>query len=94
MKQADFKRKHHLTLLHVSGPLELVATDVFGLLPKTIAGTQFIVVIMDLYTKLTREIPSPKTTAPQAVSIFFDLWIVPYRIPALPLTNNGPQFVR
>lgn len=64
--------------------------DILGLLPKMLNGNQFVLVMTDHYS---RAVPTCKTTALHIASIFMDLWILPYEIPAPMLTNNGIQVV-
>lgn len=60
MNLACLKRKRPLKLFRACGPLEIVAMDILVLLPYTTTGNQFILVIMDQYTKLARAIQSKK----------------------------------
>ena len=89
----QYTKQKHLRLFPANGPLEFVAMDILGPLPKTKQGNQFVVVLTDRYSKLTRAIPTGKTTATTVATIFVDHWVIPYGIPNYVLTDNGPQFV-
>lgn len=82
INRAGLKRKRHFTLFLARGPLDLVPMDNLGPLQNKTSGNQFIVVVTYRYTKLTRAIPSLKTTALQVASIFFDCSVIPYGIPS------------
>lgn len=73
-------------------PLEFVAVDILGLLPKTKTSSGFIIVMTNRCSKLTRAIPTKKTTATDVAHILVEDWAVPYDVPIQLLTNNGPEF--
>jgi hypothetical protein len=56
------KRKQHVTLFPAQEPLEYLAIDILGPLPKAPRGNQFILVVCDRFTKLVRTIPLRKIT--------------------------------
>ena len=87
-------RRHQkkLTLFPAAGPLEFVAMDLFGPLPKTAHGNKHILVITDRFTKMCRAIPLRTAQAPQVAQAFLDSWVYPYGVPDTLLTDNGPQF--
>lgn len=47
----------------------------------------------DLYSKVTRALPTFNTTSSYIASIFFANWISTYGIPRYLLSENGPQFL-
>lgn len=73
--------------------IEYVAMDILGLLPKSTHRNQYVIVRTYRYSKITREVPSPKSSTTQATNIFsgsmdsFD-WHT-----KLVLTDKGLQFV-
>lgn len=88
-----YKSKRPIQVVPPSEPLDFVAMNILGQLPRTASGKQHVVVIMDRYSKLTRAISKAKTTATHDTNVFFDHWVVPYDIPKYHLTGNSPQFV-
>ena len=93
VRGAKHSHQHFLKLFPAAGPLEYVAMDILGPLPKSAKGNQYILVITDRYTKLARAIPLATTTAPVVAEAFLDYWVYPYGMPNYLLTDNGTQFV-
>lgn len=54
-------------------------------------GNQSLVITTDRCTNLARAVLSPKANALHVSSIFFGQGTVPFRVPALLLTEKGPQ---
>lgn len=67
--------------------------DVLGPLPKTESGTQFVVAMMDRFSKFTREIPATERTASHIASVFLYHLVFLHGIPQFILSDNGPQFL-
>ena len=86
------RHQKDLKLFPAAGPLEFVAMDLLGPLPKTTHGNRHVLVMTDRFTKLTRSIPLRTTTASVVASAFLDHWVYPYGAPRYVLTDNGPQF--
>jgi Integrase zinc binding domain len=86
------KRTSFLKLFPASGPLEFVAMDILGPLPKTEHGNRFLLVIYDRFSKLTRTLPLRTITALGVAKAFCDAWLFSYGPPSYLLTDNGTQF--
>jgi transposase InsO family protein len=88
------ERRHtnRLQLFPAKGPLESVAMDILGPLPRTKHGNRFLLVIADRYTKVTRTVPLRTVTALSVARAFVDHWAYVYGPPVSLLTDNGPQF--
>lgn len=58
------KFKHHrqLDFFPPAGPLKFVPIDIHGSLPRTKTGHQFVVIIIERRSLLTRDIPTAKIT--------------------------------
>jgi Integrase core domain len=81
-----------MKLFPANEPLEFVAIDILGPLPKTDHGNRVLLVISDLFSKLTRTVPMRKTTALAVAKAFRDHWVFAYGPPKFLLSDNGTQF--
>ena len=81
-----------MLLFPAKEPFAALAMDILGPLPVTEEGNQYLLVICDRFTKLTRAIPLAEITAMSVVSAFLDHWVAAYGIPDSTLSDNGPQF--
>lgn len=70
----------------------MFAIDILGLLTGTKAGNQFIVVMTDQYTKLTRAISVSRIATPEVAKVALNVWIMLYGRHYATLTDNGKQF--
>jgi Integrase zinc binding domain len=86
------KRTSFLKLFPANGPLEFVALDILGPLPKTEHGNRFLLVISDRFSKLTRTVSLRTTTALVVAKAICDAWVFSYGPPRYLLTDNGTQF--
>jgi transposase InsO family protein len=88
----EMTRVSHMQLFPAHEPLEFVAIDIFGPLPKTAHGNRFLLVISDRFSKLTRTIPVRTTTALAVAKAFCTHWVFSYGPPRYLLSDNGTQF--
>jgi Integrase zinc binding domain len=86
------KRTSFLKLFPASGPLEFVAMDILGPLPKPEHGNRFLLVISDRFSKLTRTVPMRTITTLCVAKAFCDAWVLSYGPPRYLLTDNVTQF--
>lgn len=65
MTRMDIKFNHQmkLELSPTAVALDILAIDILGSLPRTEAGSRFVVVMTVKYTKLIREIPIARVTS-------------------------------
>lgn len=89
---AKRQRKRKRRLFPSAEPLELVAINIFGPLPKTKTGTHFILVMTDLFSNITKATSSTNTTSTTVPTIFVNNWVANFVIPSKFLTAIGPQF--
>lgn len=76
-----------------SGPLNFVAINLLGPLPKLSNGHQYVMIATSRYSKLTRVIPASWALSLHNVNILFDRCIVPYGKPTYIIADNSLQFV-
>ena len=81
-----------MRLFPATEPFAAVAIDLLGPLPRTPEGYEYILVICDRFTKVTRAVPLRDITALDGLSAFLDTWVASYGIPDSVLSDNGPQF--
>lgn len=79
-------------LFPATEPISALAMDLLGPLPKTEEGNEYLLVICDRFTKLTRSVPVAAVTTMVVVSAFLNHWVALYGLPDTILTDIGPQF--
>ena len=86
------KNVYKMKLFPPSKPLEYVAMDILGPLPRAKAGKRFILVITDRFTKLTKTEALRTITALSVAKAFCRTWVYNFGTPKIVLTDNGSQF--
>ena len=81
-----------MKLFPATKPLEFVAMDILGPLPRTRHGMRFILVVTDRFTKLTKTEALRTITAVSVAKAFCKTWVFNYGTPKVLLTDNGAQF--
>lgn len=88
-----YEHQRNLCLFPPSGSLEFSAMEFLELFPKANSGNQFVLVITDRYSKLTRSIPTRTKTATHITTILLEKLVLLYAILYLLLNQNGPQLL-
>jgi len=78
--------------LPATEPFAALAIDLLGPLPRIPEGYEYILVICDRFTKVTRAVRLRDITALDVLSSFLDTWVASYGLPDSVLSDNGPQF--
>ena len=60
--------------------------------PRTPEGYEYILVVCERFTEVTRAVPLRDITALDVLSAFLGTWVARYGIPDSVLSDNGPQF--
>ena len=87
------QRTNPLQLFPPSGPLESVALDIFGPLIQTPRGNQYLLMITDRYSKLTKSVPMKSVSAEAVAIAFTNEWALTYGPPTDLLSDNGSAFL-
>lgn len=66
--------------------------DSMGLLPKISSCNQFVLLIINCYKLIMREVPTSKATASHIASLFMDSLVTSYLFSRYVLTDTGTQF--
>jgi hypothetical protein len=68
---SEKRKTNPLKLFPANGPLESVAMDILGPLPRTKHGNRFLLVISDRYSRVTKTVPLRTVTALSVARAFF-----------------------
>ena len=88
------KLRKHLNLnrlFQATRPLESLAIDILGPLPKTKTVKRFLLVITDRFSKLTQVVALRTITAYTVPVAFCKSWVFKYGVPRTLLSDDGPQ---
>jgi len=86
------RKTNYLKTFPPTEPLTDLCMDLLGPLPRTAAGNEHLLVIVDRFSKMTRAIPLERIDAESIAAAFLDYWVAAYGPPATVLSENGPQF--
>ena len=86
------QRANPLQLFPPKGPLESVAIDIFGPLLRTSRGNEYLLMITDRYSKLSKAVPMKTVSAAAVATAFTDEWALTYGPPTDILADNGGAF--
>jgi len=85
------RKSNYLKTFPPTMPLTDLCMDLLGPLPRTAAGNEHLLVIVDRFYKMTRAIPLKRIDAETIAAAFLDYWVAAYGPPATLLSDNGPQ---
>ena len=86
------KHSNYLRLFPAQAPLEYVAIDILGPLPRTTSKQKYLLCITDRYPKMVRTVPLKNVTAATVATAFCEQWVLHYGSPVRLLSDNGGQF--
>lgn len=88
-----FKHQRQLQPFPPSGLLESIAIGILGAYPRTKSGKQYIYIITDRYTKLTRAVLAANKLSTHVADIHSNHSVFPCQIPDFILSDEGQTFV-
>lgn len=74
-------------------PNEVVGIDFMGPFPRTVRGNEYILTIIDLYTKWAEAYPLCKATADECAHTYLYGWVVHHGSPLFLLSDRGQAFI-
>ena len=87
------KRSSKMKLFPANAPLEYVAIDILGELPRTQRGNRYLLVITDRFSKMVKTVPLRRITAAVVAESFTKHWVFVCGPPVFLLSDNGAQFM-
>ena len=87
----DQRKIYPMKLFPADKPLEFVAMNNLGPLPKTKHGKRFVLVVTDRFSKLTKTEALRSITSLSVAKAFCRMWVYNYGTPTTLLTDNGTQ---
>jgi transposase InsO family protein len=91
-KKPNRKAKWEMTKYHAGAPLERVHLDFLGPLPKTPRGNEYVLMIVDQFTKWVECIALPSQTAEQTAQAVVDQFFSRFGCPFQIFTDRGTNF--
>ncbi|CAC5382342.1 unnamed protein product [Mytilus coruscus] len=91
-KRPNRKPKAPMRQYNVGAPLERVAMDIMGPLPRSIQGNNFLLVIGDYFTKFVHAIPLKSQEAEVVARTLVDNFISIFGVPLQIHTDQGANF--
>lgn len=85
--------QRQLNMFFLEASLKNIGMDILRPLPRTKQAIQFVLVIMNRYTKPTKLIRTTERSASTTAFFCPEHWVASYRISSKMLTDHGPQFV-
>lgn len=73
-------------------PFQIIALDIVGRLPRTLRGNEYILTVMDHYSRYVEAIPLPSQRAARVTRALVDEVFSRHGIPEVVLTDQGRNF--
>jgi hypothetical protein len=74
-------------------PWQIVSIDIVGPLPTTIDGNQYLLTMLDKYSKYAEAEPIPDMTAPTVCAAFIKKVVCRYGVPEVLVSDRGGAFI-
>jgi len=86
------RKTNYLKTFPPTKPLTNLCKDLLGPLPRTAAGNEHLLVMVDRFSKITRAIPLQWIGAKTIAAAVLDNWVAAFGPPATVFSDNGLQF--
>lgn len=87
-----FKNIRQLQVFFETGLMKFCRNGFLDIFTQDLQRNQYVVIITDRYSNLTRTVPTRRITFSNVVYTFLDDWIIAYAIPKYILTANDTKF--
>ena len=91
-KKANRKAKGHLNSYHSGYPMERIHMDILGPFPKSLCGNQYILMVIDQFTKWVEAFPIPNQAAETIADVLVKEYFAKFGIPLSIHTDQGKNF--
>ena len=91
-RSTSHQKKMQMQKYRVGNPMERVAMDIMGPLPRSTRGNQYILVVGDYFTKWIEAYPLPNQEAKTVADVFTTEFIARYGAPLEIHTDQGRNF--
>nr|XP_045615991.1 uncharacterized protein K02A2.6-like [Procambarus clarkii] len=91
-KKASKTSRHELLKYHAGASMERVHLDILGPLPKTPKGSEYLLVMVDQFTKWIECVPLPSQTAEDTARAALDGFFTRFGYPFEIFTDQGRNF--
>jgi len=88
------KEKSSLQIYNVGAPFERVQMDILGLLPLTVSGNKYLLVVVDCFTKWIEAFPLKNIRTKTVAEIFLNQVVSRHGVPLEVHTDQGRNFNR
>lgn len=86
------KGKSPLQIYNVSAPFQRIQMDILGPLPKTLSGNQYLLVVVDCFTKWVEAFPLKNIRAKAITEVFVSEVVARHGVPLEVRTDQGRNF--
>jgi hypothetical protein len=78
---------------NINFPFQLISTDLCGPLPRTKSGNQYLLVVVDWFTKYVLVKPLAKATSKSIINFIENEVFLKYGVPQIIICDNGSQYI-
>lgn len=87
--KGNVSHQHNLSTTHDEAPFKRIVIDYFGPLPTSTSGHQYILVIIDTFTKYVELYPTKSTASQELANIVYNQFIMRHGVTLEIMCDNG-----